>query len=1520
MASKSQFVKASATSMNARSSDETNDGNGQPKPPVCLLVLGMHRSGTSMLARVLNFAGYSLSKELVGATASNQFGHWEPKFLNDRNQQFLEEIGSDWHDWGMIDPTQIAPDLVSAYRTELSEWIRAEKAKEQDLILKEPRACRLAPLIVPILNDAGFTTRIVIPYRNPLDVAGSLQKRDGLDLRKGTLLWLRHVLEAEYATRGMQRSFVDYDALLSDWRAELSRMAKDLSLNALSETESFASDIDKFITKKGRHNHSDATALRENEYTCGMALSVVQALNNLCANPNSVEAQAAMDDVRSQLDETEWLTLGALRATEVELSQTKRAVSVLEERNREVSVYISNLKTQIAAYKNSIAEYQKAISVLEERNREVSVYISNLKTQIAAYKNSIAEYQKAIDGIYASVSWRVTVPLRATKKTMLQLKVAFGEQTRTAWAKLPVSQSRKENLKGFIVPRLAFAIGKTEFYKSWKAAHDQRVQIGQSLQSIRADYSGRDGTDGGVLIREENCFVEKYAPLDLVDSKVRMISFYLPQYHAIAENDEWWGPGFTEWTNVQPATPKFPGHYQPHEPIELGYYNLLDTETQARQVALAKLYGIGGFCFYWYWFSGKRLLEKPVENWLNNPDLDFPFCICWANENWSRRWDGRDSELLVSQNHSPEDDLAFIVEVAPYLLDSRYIRIDGKPLMLVYRPSLLPNAAETAERWRRWCRENGVGEIYLAYTQSFESVDPADYGFDAAIEFPPNNYAPVNLTEKVPGLVVDFGGIVHDWRSYVVRSCQYPKPDYKLYRSVCPSWDNTARRKLKGSIFANSNPADYRVWLENAITRTLEEAETPDEKIIFCNAWNEWAEGAHLEPDTKYGYAYLEASRAALNPHEMPRSVTLVGHDAHPHGAQLLLLNLARSYTENGIKVDIVLLSGGVLVEEYSRYASVTLLDKPYLEDEDLVLLLRRLRREHDQIAIANTTVSASILPQLKVAGYKVVSLIHEMASVFEQKGLRPQMEFVVKHADRVVFPAPVVHEHFENYLGQPAPQAKILPQGLYLHTPLLEHTAASHRARIRSELAVDDQTCVLLGVGYVDHRKGADLFIRTLVDLHNAGRKVRGIWIGHVDVEFLPKLETLANELGVSDHMQFLGRQSDPQSYYAAADVFLLTSREDPYPSVVLEAMAAEMPVVMFGGATGSEQLAKEGLAVAVPAENPAAMARAIGDLLDAPDETKRMTAAAARHIRDNTDFTSYTVDLLALTGRTVPRVSVIVPNYNYARHIQARLDSVLAQDFPIYEVIVLDDCSTDESLQVIHEYAAQAARPIRIIPNQENSGNVFRQWIKGLELAKGDYIWIAEADDLALPDFLTTAMRGFEASGTVLSYTDSAQIDEDGNPLAADYRYYTDPVSNTHWAQSYVHDGQTEIAEALYLKNTIPNASGVVMQAAALSDVLTNHREHLESVRFVGDWLVYLWMMERGGIAFNAQSKNIHRRHQNSVTISNFDAKQFDEIKGVQEDVQKRHKLGAEQQRKAKAYLDELAEQFGLNERSNA
>lgn len=361
----------------------------------------------------------------------------------------------------------------------------------------------------------------------------------------------------------------------------------------------------------------------------------------------------------------------------------------------------------------------------------------------------------------------------------------------------------------------------------------------------------------------------EYVPLrkgnDFCVKDIKLIAFYLPQFHPIDENDHAWGKGFTEWTNVTKAIPQYEGHHQPKLPAELGFYDLRLIDIQKRQIELAKKYGIYGFCYHHYWFDGKRVMNRPIEQILANPQLDFPFCINWANENWTKRWDGLDSEVILAQNHSVKDDLAFIEDAARYMRDHRYIKIDGKPLLMLYRPQLLPNPKETAMRWRQWCKENGLGEIFLVVSHSFEHIDPRAIGFDAAVEFAPNTFKVENITDKMRDKIINpnYSGMLFDYQSAINYSNSYKKPEYLKFRSVCPRWDNEARKPGRGITFVGSSPSKYMAWLKDVIKFTQKNHQA-SQQLIFINAWNEWAEGAYLEPDRRYGYAYLEATKKAL--------------------------------------------------------------------------------------------------------------------------------------------------------------------------------------------------------------------------------------------------------------------------------------------------------------------------------------------------------------------------------------------------------------------------------------------------------------------------------------------------------------------------------------------------------------------------------------------------------------------------------------------------------------------------------
>lgn len=347
---------------------------------------------------------------------------------------------------------------------------------------------------------------------------------------------------------------------------------------------------------------------------------------------------------------------------------------------------------------------------------------------------------------------------------------------------------------------------------------------------------------------------------------VRLIAFHLPQFHRIAENDEWWGPGFTEWSNTTRALPRFAGHYQPRLPGDLGFYDLSDPEVLRRQATLARRGGIYGFCIHNYWFNGRQILQTPLENLLADCSIDLPFCVNWANESWSRRWDGSENEVLLQQSYSDRG----ADEYADYLLrlvaDPRYIRVNGRPLVLVYRPGAMPEPAKLFNRWRARFEQAGAPNPYLVMVRSFFSEDPRPFGLDAAAIFPPHRPGPPIPSDRrwLRMLDRDYLSATISYQQSAEDALAQRGEGFRLFPGVVPAWDNEARRPGRGHMLYGSTPGRYGVWLHRACEQASV-AERSDERIVFINAWNEWAEGAYLEPDRHYGYAYLAETRRVVD-------------------------------------------------------------------------------------------------------------------------------------------------------------------------------------------------------------------------------------------------------------------------------------------------------------------------------------------------------------------------------------------------------------------------------------------------------------------------------------------------------------------------------------------------------------------------------------------------------------------------------------------------------------------------------
>jgi lipopolysaccharide biosynthesis protein len=424
--------------------------------------------------------------------------------------------------------------------------------------------------------------------------------------------------------------------------------------------------------------------------------------------------------------------------------------------------------------------------------------------------------------------------------------------------------------------QLEFAAGSMYWTKPWVLQRLADLRLGREHFETEANHL--DGSSAHALERFVG-LLTKQSGLELVEtdsvpsrlhlarrqarSRPRVLAFYLPQFHRIPENDHWWGEGFTDWRKVDAAKPLYAGHSQPRQPTELGHYDLSEPEVMRAQGALARAYGIDGFVMHHYWFDGQHLLEAPVRNLLANPDIDFPFALCWANENWTRRWDGLDTDVLVEQTYTEGWTDRLYDDLVPAFRDPRYLRVGDGPLLVIYRIGDIPDAAAAIDRLRFRAAADGLGRLHVLAV--LPSRDFAPVAADAAgaidgwVHFPPGSGIGLHSVRslvpdgrgELTGDVFAFDAAVDGADVSTIGPQGKPR-----HPGVMPGWDNTARRGTAAYVFHGGNPLSFRRWLGRAVL-----AAAPAGRMVFINAWNEWAEGAHLEPDERFGRAYLEAVR-----------------------------------------------------------------------------------------------------------------------------------------------------------------------------------------------------------------------------------------------------------------------------------------------------------------------------------------------------------------------------------------------------------------------------------------------------------------------------------------------------------------------------------------------------------------------------------------------------------------------------------------------------------------------------------
>ena len=897
----------------------------------------------------------------------------------------------------------------------------------------------------------------------------------------------------------------------------------------------------------------------------------------------------------------------------------------------------------------------------------------------------------------------------------------------------------------------------------------------------------------------------------------KLIAFYLPQFHAFAENDAWWGPGFTEWTNLARGTPRFRGHYQPRIPRDLGFYNLDDPTVMERQIALARAAGLHGFCFYYYNFNGKRLLHQPVERFLDNTELDWPFCIIWANENWSRRWDGSEAEILIRQDYRHEDAEALIDDWARHFKDKRYIRIGGRPLFFVYRTGIVPEPRRTLAHWRELLRERHGEDPLFFIAQTFTDEDPRAFGFDGAVEFPPHKLlANVNPSNsRLEYFDHAFSGLVYQYDELVAASGSVPAPEFPLVKTVVPSWDNDARRQGRGVIIANATPDRYKSWLRKSIDFARAHP-VFGEQMVFINAWNEWAEGAYLEPDLHFGSAYLNATARAVCRQAERQPLLIVTAEWSAGEVREEIAGFSATARQRfGCDLHLVRLGGSAASGELADFASVATV----AGEQELADTLARLSDAGVEAAILFGTASGHVVPTLKEHGLRVVAVVDDLPRTIAVNRMRDKAHAIARHADAVVSPSASVLARFANEFGPTAGTLSVLP-------PVAAEAArasSAARARALASLGLRAATRLVVNYGPATIQAGVDLFAVIARDVIAQRSDVAFVWFGDIE----PTLRTWL-EAG-DDDGRLLFRPADTLANPSGiADVVAFTARESGYAKPVAEALAMAVPVVAFDGSgTGADLATGAESGRLAPLGDVSGFAERVVELLDRAPPRFLLPRRADRKTDPATDSA---FALLRQTDPALRAVSIVIPAEGEPAAVEAALATAFDQSYPVFEVVVVSDSLAQHDRQRLQDVASRLHRKVTFREGQAVGASLPQLLSAAAALAAGDLVCTL-APGNAAPSSLVRQLVHHFADDDIFAVlpcaTDDAEaLAEPGKwtpaELAADLRDRQDRAAEFAfgmWRRSALLAGSAGSARSMaaFLDRLTPDGGSVLVVDAA-------------------------------------------------------------------------------------------------------
>lgn len=586
--------------------------------------------------------------------------------------------------------------------------------------------------------------------------------------------------------------------------------------------------------------------------------------------------------------------------------------------------------------------------------------------------------------------------------------------------------------------------------------------------------------------------------------------------------------------------------------------------------------------------------------------------------------------------------------------------------------------------------------------------------------------------------------------------------------------------------------------------------------------------------------------------------IIVVSHDAYPHGGQYLALNIGRALSENfNYEVEFILRKTGILIEEFEKVGNVHHIYN--MTDKEQQKLYLELYKKGFVKAIANTSVVGDVVEGLVDAKINVISLIHEMSQTIKTMNLFSSLNQIYKKADLVVLPNKIVKNDIKNIFDIDEEKTEISPQGLFRINPY-RFKKSEARDKLCNELGIGLNSQIVLNIAYADYRKGLDLFAEIASKVIDTLQDVHFVWVGDNAPDLMEEIKSkfITNTNKVNLH--FVGHQTEIEHYYAGSDLFLLTSREDPFPSVVLDAMNCALPVVGFKNCGGFEEIIydKELLL------NIDDIDTSVNFLINflGSDKAKRIGEKNQNLIDTSFSFNNYIFKLLDFLKEDVKKVTVIVPCFNHEKYIKERLESILNQSYPIYEIIFLDDKSSDNSVKVAKEVISRTTIPYKIIVNEKNSGSPFKQWKKGIELAKGDIIWIAEGDDSCSNNFLSTLTPYFDDKFVNIAYAKTEMMNEKSAISLGVFDEYLNDAYPDKFSKNYIKTGNEEINDQLGALNTLINASGLLIRKSSFGKNL----DAAQRYKMCGDWLIYIECLKNGKIAYDINATNYFRRHSAS------------------------------------------------------